>query len=117
MINLKNDMEVFVYFAISVARAGGFIDIVTYCNLRKSTVFFNPSILSQISMIDISVDGSGVGEGKQRGDLPLITIANNRINERTSGRYTQFSALVCDCSIIYLVRYFVYTSILKFRGV
>ena len=41
-----------------------FVDVFTYCNLRKPTVFFNPSIPYQISLIVISVDNSGVAEGK-----------------------------------------------------
>ena len=41
------------------------MDIFTYCNLRKSTVFFNPSITNQ-SLIVISVNNSGVTGGRQR---------------------------------------------------
>ena len=34
------------------------------------------------------------------GDLALIILVNNSINNITSERYTQFSALVCDCFVI-----------------
>ena len=37
MINLKNVMEVFVYFGIPVGKAGVFIDIFTHSNVRKSS--------------------------------------------------------------------------------
>ena len=43
-------MNVFVYFGVSVAKTGVFIDIFTYCNVRKSTVFFNPSISNQMTL-------------------------------------------------------------------
>ena len=76
-----------------------FVDVFTYCNLRKPTVFFNPSTPYQISLIVVSVDNSGVAEGGG-GELPLIIIVNNWINKRTSEKNTQFSALVSDCSFI-----------------
>ena len=41
--------------------------ILKYCNVRKSTVFFNPSISNQMSFIVISFDYSDVVGGKQRG--------------------------------------------------
>ena len=69
-------MTVFVYFAISKTKTDVFIDIFTYRNLRKSTVFFNPSTTNQIFLIVIFVDNSGVAGGKERGSLPLIVIVN-----------------------------------------
>ena len=84
MINLKNLMKLFVYFGISIAKTGVYIYIfLTYCNVRKSTVFFNPSIPNLISLIVISVDNSGVAEGRKGGGLPLIIIVNNSINKKT----------------------------------
>ena len=69
MINLKNVMKVFVYFGISLAKAGVFMDIFTYCNVGRSTVFLNPSISNQMSLIVNSVDCNGVAGGKKRGRL------------------------------------------------
>ena len=62
-------MKVFLLWYISIAKTCVFIDIFTYCNVRKSTVFFNPSISNKTSLIVISVDNSGVAGGKQRGRL------------------------------------------------
>ena len=53
----------------SIAKTGVFIVIFTYYNLRKSTVFFNPSISNQMSLIVISIDNRGITGGKQRGRL------------------------------------------------
>ena len=49
---------VFVYFGLSIAKTGAFV------NLRKSTVFFNPSMSYQMFLIVIVVDNSGVAGGK-----------------------------------------------------
>ena len=65
MINLTNVIKVFVSFGISIAKKGVFIDIFTYCNVRKSTVFFTSSIFNQMSLLIISVDNSGVAGGTQ----------------------------------------------------
>ena len=73
MINLKNVKKVFVYFGKSLAKAGVFIYIFTYCNSRKSTVFFSPSVSNQMSLIVISVNYNNVAGGKQRGRL----VSNN----------------------------------------
>ena len=69
MINLANVMKVFVFFDISAARKGVFIDIFTYCNVRKSTVFLSSSTFNQMSLIVISVDNSSVVGVKQSGRL------------------------------------------------
>ena len=53
-----------------------------------------------MSLIVISVDNSSVAGGKQRGRLASKNMVNNSINKKTSERYTQFSALVCDFSTI-----------------
>ena len=50
MINLRSVMNVFVYLGISLAKTSVFIYIFTYCNVRKSAVFFNPSISNQRSL-------------------------------------------------------------------
>ena len=42
MINLTSVMEVFIYFAISIAKAGVFIDIFTY--YKKENLFKSFSI-------------------------------------------------------------------------
>ena len=81
MIYLRNVIKAFVYFNIAIARKGAFKDIFTYCNVRKSIVFFNPSISNHMSLIAISVDHSVRAGGR---DLPLIIIVNNSINKITS---------------------------------
>ena len=55
---------VFDYFGLSIAKTGAFVDIFTYCNLRKSTVFFNPSMSYHMFLVVIFVDNSGVAGGK-----------------------------------------------------
>ena len=62
LINLKNVMKVFVYFGISMAKKGVFID-------TSYSVFFNPSISYQMSFTVISVDNSGLAGRRQRGRL------------------------------------------------
>ena len=61
-------MKVFVYFDISIAKTGVFIDIFTYSSVRKSTIFY-PNIFNQMPLIVISVDISGVAGGKRKGRL------------------------------------------------
>ena len=68
MINLKNAMKVFVYFGITIAKTGVFIDIFPYYNVRKSIVFFSPSISNQMSLLSLLYNSSVAG-GKQRGRL------------------------------------------------
>ena len=53
-----------------------------------------------MSLVVISVDNSGVAGGNKAVDLPLITIVNNWINNKTLERYTYLSTLICDRSII-----------------
>ena len=56
MIDMTIVMKVFVFFGISIAKKCVFTDIFTYCNVKKWTVFFNPRISNQMSLIDISVN-------------------------------------------------------------
>ena len=62
---LKNVMKVFIYFGISSAKTGVFVDIFTYCNVRKLTVFFNPSISNPMSLTFLLITMAFVG-GKQK---------------------------------------------------
>ena len=50
-----------------MAKTGVFLDIFTYCNVRKLTVVFDLSISNQMSLIITTVDKSGVAGGKQKG--------------------------------------------------
>ena len=76
-------MNVFVYFGVSVAKTGVFIDIFTYRNVRKSTVFFNPSISNQMTLSFL---------------LITVVLLDKYLDKKPSERYTQFSALVFDFS-------------------
>ena len=63
-------------------------------------LFQSKHMSSQMSLIVISVDNSGVAGGNKAVDLSLITIVNNWINNKTLENNTYLSTLICDCSII-----------------
>ena len=56
-------MKVFVYFGISLAKTGVFIDIYTYLQLSFSIHVYP----IRCNLIVISVDYSSIARGKQRG--------------------------------------------------
>ena len=71
MIDMTIVMKVFVFFGISIAKKCVFTDIFTYCNV-KNGLFFSIQVYrisNQMSLIDISVDNSGVAGWKQSGRL------------------------------------------------
>ena len=62
-----NVIKVFVFFGISTENSSyGYFHIL---QCTKLTVFFNPSLSSQMSLTVISVDNSNVAGGEQRGRL------------------------------------------------
>ena len=96
-IKLKNVMKVCIYLlCYTIPKTGVFTDICTYCKLIKSTVFLNSSISNQMFIIVNSVNNSGIAGGMQSGRIS----SNNNCKSLTAERYTQFSVLVWDCSIM-----------------
>ena len=99
-------MHLFIWYIYS--EDGCFLDTFANCNVRKSTVFFNPSISNQMSLSVTSLDNSGVAGGKQRGDLPLIK------PQKGTRIFLLWFVIV---ELYNLGRSFVYASVSKFLGV
>ena len=98
-------MKVFIYFDISIVQTGAFIDIFTYCNVRKPTVVFNPSISNQMYL-----------EGKQGSKERLAS--NNNCQQLDKEKNTpNFLLSFVIVQLYNLGRSFVYVSVSKFSGV
>ena len=106
-------MKVFVFFGISLAKTGVFIDIYTYLQLSFSIQVY-PIRCLLLSFLLITVAQL---EQSKRGGLPLIIIVSNMRNKKVSERNMKFSVLVCDCLIIQFKEVCTYALISNFQGI